>query len=58
MLNLKNDKFEYDPYPFGYFNQIFDQDFYNSLCDEFPNVNELKASDGMIYSKSILRIKP
>ena len=44
MLNLKNDKFEYDPYPFGYFNEIFDRDFYNSLCDEFPSVNELKVS--------------
>lgn len=43
MLILKNNLFEYKPYPYGYFNNILDVDFYKSLCNEFPEKNDLKV---------------
>lgn len=36
MINLKNCKIFYDPYPHALFQNVFDSKFYNSLCDEFP----------------------
>tara|TARA_B100001057_G_C22827222_1_gene941904 strand:+ start:956 stop:1690 length:735 start_codon:yes stop_codon:yes gene_type:complete len=45
MLILKNNLFEYEPYPYGYFNDILDIDFYRSLCNEFPEKNDLKIAE-------------
>mgnify|MGYP001357165303 CR=1 FL=1 len=45
MINLSNHLFEYEPYPFGYFNDIFSEDFYRSLCEEYPDISELKITE-------------
>ena len=44
MLNLSNHLFDYEPYPLGYFKKIFNEDFYKSLCEEYPDISELKIS--------------
>ena len=45
MINLSDHLFNYDPYPFGYFNEIFTHEFYKSLCEEYPDISELKISE-------------
>ena len=45
MLNLSNHLFDYEPYPLGYFKKIFNEDFYKSLCEEYPDISELKISE-------------
>ena len=45
MLNLSNHSFDYEPYPLGHFKEIFTNDFYKSLCEEYPDVSELKISE-------------
>lgn len=36
MINLKENKIFYDPYPHALFTNVFENEFYNKLCDEFP----------------------
>ena len=45
MLNLSNHSFDYEPYPLGHFKEIFTNDLYKSLCEEYPDVSELKISE-------------
>ena len=45
MLNLSDHLFDYDPYPLGYFRKIFTDEFYKSLCEEYPDISELKISE-------------
>jgi hypothetical protein len=42
MLDLKNFKFEYEPYPHGVAHSIFDNQTYKDLIDNFPDVKKLK----------------
>lgn len=44
MLNLKDFKFEYDPYPYGIARNIFDNQTYKDLVKNFPHVSKLKMS--------------
>ncbi len=45
MINLSNHLFDYEPYPLGHFKEIFTESFYNSLCEEYPDISELKISE-------------
>lgn len=36
MINLKDQKIFYDPYPHALFKNVFDDEFYNELCNDFP----------------------
>ena len=50
MLNLSNHSFDYDPYPTAHFNKIFSDHFYKSLCEEYPDISELKIVEDKKYN--------
>jgi hypothetical protein len=45
MINLNNSEVYYKPYPYILFKDVFDNNFYKSLCSEFPLLNELVKLD-------------
>jgi hypothetical protein len=45
MINLNNSEVYYKPYPYILFKDVFDDNFYKSLCSEFPNADELVKLD-------------
>ena len=42
MINIDNLKFDFNPFPYGIAENIIDNDIYNVLTDEFPNINHLQ----------------
>ena len=45
MINISNSDIYYKPYPYMLFKDVFDANFYNLLCSEFPKTNELLKLD-------------
>jgi hypothetical protein len=45
MINLNNSQVYYKPYPYILFKDVFDDNFYKSLCSEFPHADELVKLD-------------
>ena len=45
MINLKNSKIFYDPYPHALFQNVFETEFYSNLCNEFPEVSNFERFD-------------
>jgi hypothetical protein len=45
MINISNSDIYYKPYPYMLFKDVFDVNFYNLLCSEFPKTNELLKLD-------------
>ena len=45
MINISNSDIYYKPYPYILFKDVFDANFYNLLCSEFPKTNELLKLD-------------
>ena len=44
MINIDNLKFDFNPFPYGIAENIIDNDIYNVLTDEFPNIKSLTVS--------------
>ena len=45
MINLSNLNLSFDPYPHILFKNIFDTDFYENLCREYPDINNLVKTE-------------
>lgn len=45
MINLKNSKIFYDPYPHALFQNVFETEFYSNLCNEFPEASNFERFD-------------
>lgn len=45
MINFKNQKFFYDPYPHALFKDVFDAKFYSQLCSDFPDDMKFERHD-------------
>lgn len=41
MINLEKYNFNYDPFPYCVVENLFEDKFYNNLCQEFPNNREM-----------------
>jgi len=52
MINLNKYKVYYEPFPHLVFEEVFNQEFYNDLCKEFPSIDKLEAlKDKLINDK-------
>ena len=45
MINLSNLNLSFDPYPHILFKNIFDTNFYENLCLEYPDINNLVKTE-------------
>jgi hypothetical protein len=43
MVNLNKYRVYYEPFPHMVFEDVFDQEFYNKICKEFPSIERLEA---------------
>lgn len=52
MINLNKYKVYYEPFPHLVFEEVFNQEFYNNICKEFPSIDKLEAlKDKLINDK-------
>ena len=45
MINLSNHLFDYEPYPLGHLRKFLQKVFTITLCEEYPDISELKISE-------------
>ena len=45
MINLSNLSLSFHPYPHILFKNIFETDFYENLCREYPDINNLVKTE-------------
>jgi hypothetical protein len=45
MINFKNQRFFYDPYPHAIIKDVFDEKFYSQLCSDFPDDMKFERHD-------------
>lgn len=45
MIRLENFKFDYEPYPMGYAEHVFEPSFYDDLVNSFPDLDVMQDTD-------------
>ena len=45
MINFSKSEFYYDPFPHAVLKDVFDLNFYQNLCEEFPSEEKFERHD-------------
>ena len=45
MINFKFQRYFYDPYPHALFKNVFEKNFYENICNEFPSIENFESYD-------------